>query len=42
MQILGVDYYLYINVKNNGEDIWILKVDNKFFCVREITKSDAF
>ena len=21
----------YINDKNNGEDIWILKVDNKFF-----------
>ena len=28
----------YINDKNNGEDIWILKVDNKFFCVRAMNE----
>ena len=28
----------YINGKNNGEDIWILEVDNKFFCVREMNE----
>ena len=28
----------YINDKNNGEDIWILEVDNKFFCAREMNE----
>ena len=28
----------YINHKNNGEGIWILEVDNKFFCVREMNE----
>ena len=28
----------YINDKNNGEGMWILEVDNKFFCVREMNE----
>ena len=28
----------YITDKNNGEDIWILEADNKFFCLSEMNE----